>query len=332
MSRLYRDLAGPCLAPGGSVLCVGAFDGVHLGHRALLTRVSERAHELGSTSAAISFEPVPRAWFARNKPLPRLTGVRERIGLLADIGIERLLLLRFDATLAAMSAETFVERVIVGRTRAREIWVGRDFRFGHARRGDVALLRELGGQGGFRVEVLPDVRVEGARVSSSVIRAHLAAGEFDAAARLLGRRFAIGGHVARGSRLGRRLGYPTANIPLGRRVAPVAGIFAVRVHGIGDAPRPGVASLGVRPTIAPEATGSDTTPYAGPMLEAHLFDFDGDLYGRRIEVEFVAKLRDEEKFADLPVLVRQMDRDALAARRLLGVKTSGTADNRRLAQ
>jgi riboflavin kinase/FMN adenylyltransferase len=161
---------------------------------------------------------------------------------------------------------------------------------------------------------MPDVAVGGERVSSSTVRAHLAAGEFDAAARLLGRRFAIGGHVVHGQQLGRKLGYPTANIRLGKRTSPVGGIFAVRVHGIDAKSLPGVASLGVRPTV----NGVE------PLLEAHLFDFDGDLYGRRIDVEFVEKLREEEKFSDLDAMVRQIDRDAANARRILGIEMSAT--------
>jgi riboflavin kinase/FMN adenylyltransferase len=218
-----------------------------------------------------------------------------------------LLLLRFNAALASVEAEDFVERVLRERCGAREIWVGADFRFGHARRGDVALLKTLGERDGFAVETLPDVAIDGERVSSSAIRAHLAAGEFEAASRLLGRPFSIGGNVVRGLQLGRKLGYPTANIRLGRRASPVGGIFAVRVHGIESHSLPGVASLGVRPTI-------DGTE---PLLEAHVFDFDGDLYGRRLDIEFVAKLRDEAKFADLDTMVKQIDRDAAEAREVL---------------
>lgn len=310
MISLFRDVAGPSLAPGGSVACVGAFDGVHLGHRALLARVRERAAGRGLAPLAVSFEPIPREFFARGAPLPRLASAREKIEHLRSAGMSTLLSLRFDAALAAMPAERFVEDVLLRRCGARELWIGADFRFGHARRGDVALLRELGARLGFGVEVMDDVLVDGERASSSAIRRHLAAGEFDAAARLLGRRFAIGGHVVRGQQLGRKLGYPTANIRLGRRTSPVDGIFAVRVHGVAERARPGVASLGVRPTV--DGGGE-------PLLEAHLFDFDGDLYGRRIEVEFVRKLRDELKFDDLGAMVRQIDRDAEQARSVLGV-------------
>lgn len=314
MHTLSRDVAGPVLAPRGSVVCIGAFDGVHRGHRYVLDHVCRRAAELNLDPAAISFEPVPREFFARGA-LARLSSPREKIAALFDAGIAKLLLLRFTARLAAMSAEAFVAEVLVGRLAAREVLVGKDFRFGHGRRGDIALLERLGAGLGFVARELPPFAADGERVSSSAIRNLLADSRFDAAARLLGRPFAIGGKVVHGQQLGRRLGYPTANLRLGRRVAPLAGIFAVRVSGAGLCAHPGVASLGVRPTVA----GKE------PLLEAHLFDFDGDLYGRRIEVEFVAKLRDEEKFPDLPSMVRQIDADAAAARRILGATADAAA-------
>jgi len=309
MFRLCRNRHGASLAPQGSVVCIGAFDGVHLGHRALLARVRERALALDASAAAVSFEPIPREYFARGTPVPRLDDVRGKITEIAASGIHCLLLLRFNAELAGMAAETFVERVLVERMRAREVWVGADFRFGHERRGDVNLLGALGPVHGYSVHVLPEFGLDGARVRSSAIREHLAVGDFATASRLLGRPFAIGGHVVRGLQLGRRLGYPTANIRLGRRTSPVSGIFAVQVRGVGDQLRPGVASLGVRPTV----NGTE------PLLEAHLFDFDGDLYGKRIGVEFVARLRDEEKFPNLDAMVRQIDRDAAQARAILGL-------------
>ncbi|HEU0276444.1 MAG TPA: bifunctional riboflavin kinase/FAD synthetase [Rhodanobacteraceae bacterium] len=308
MLRIHRDIAGPCLAPQGSVLAIGAFDGLHRGHAALLERVVKRAGELGVASAVVSFEPLPRAYFAP-APLARLSTVREKLCGIEATGVELLLLLRFNRALAHMIASDFVHRVLVARMGAREIWVGKDFRFGHQRAGDVETLDALGGAGGYEVRVLDAVSVtDGERVSASRVRGALAAGDFAHAARLLGRPFTMGGRVAHGRRLGRRLGYPTANLRLGRRVSPLNGIFAVRVRGVGERALPGVASLGVRPTV----TGGGE-----PLLEVHLFDFAGDLYGRRIEVEFVAKLRDEEKFADLDALRAQMDRDAAAARAML---------------
>lgn len=308
MLKVHRDIAGPCLAPDGCVLTIGAFDGMHRGHVALLAKVRERATALGMVAAAVSFEPLPRGYFSP-VPLKRLSSVREKLCGFAEAGIEELLLLRFNPPLVAMRAEDFVREVLVARMGVREIWVGAGFRFGHNRTGDVELLEAMQGEGPYEVRVLDAISAtDGERVSASRVRGALTAGEFSHAWQLLGRPFTIGGRVVRGQRMGHELGYPTANIRLGKRVSPVSGIFAVRVHDVAAQPLPGVASLGVRPTIA---GGGE------PLLEAHLFDFDGDLYGKRIEVEFVAKLRDEEKFADLAALKVQMDRDAAAARRIL---------------
>ncbi len=308
MTRISRDVTGPVLAARGSVVCIGAFDGMHLGHRAVLARVCERARETGWASVAVSFEPLPREFFAHARKVPRLSSPREKIAQFGAAGIDRLLLLRFNTALSAMPAQEFVERVLVARLNAKEVWVGEGFRFGHARGGDLALLQRLGLEHGFSANALAPVNVEGERVSSSAIREALAGGSFEVAAHWLGRRFAIGGHVVRGQQLGRKLGYPTANLRLGRRTSPVEGIFAVKVHGVRDTAMPGVASLGIRPTV----NGKE------PLLEAHLFDFDGDLYGKRIQVEFVEKLRDEEKFPDLDAMVKQIDRDAAQARAILG--------------
>lgn len=301
-------MTGACLAPAGSVVTVGAFDGLHLGHQALLARVRERASALGCAPAAVSFEPLPRAFFARHE-LPRLASRREKVAGLLEAGIERVLMLRFNAALAAMSAEDFVRRVLVDRLAAREVHVGANFRFGHQRRGDFDMLKRMGTELGFEAVKMPPVLLDGERVSSSAIRASLGEGDFAAAERLLGRPFAIGGRVAHGNKLGRKLGYPTANVWLGRRISPVLGIFAVWVHIEGrDDAFPGVASLGKRPTV-------NEVPQ--PLLEVHLFDFDDDIYAQRLQVDFVAKLRDEVKFDDIDTLVAQMDHDAAAARRAL---------------
>ena len=310
MMRLSRDVAGSCLAPGGSVVAVGAFDGLHRGHQALLAEVHQRAAELGLTPVVVSFEPLPRAYFSP-VPVPRLSSVRDKLRGFDAAGMRDVLMLRFNGALTAMSAEDFVRRVLVDRLAAREVWVGGDFRFGHKRGGDVALLETMGKASGFVARTMPSVLLDGARVSATRIRMLLAAGEFAGAAPLLGRPFVIEGKVEYGKQLGRQLGYPTANIHLRDRTSPVHGIFAVRV-GLGESECswPGVASLGVRPTVneVPE-----------PLLEVHLFDFDGDLYGRRMAVEFVAKLRDEQKFDDLDALTLQMAKDARQARELLGM-------------
>lgn len=320
MQALYRDAAGSCLAPRGSAVCIGAFDGVHRGHQAVLAQVCASAQAQTLTPIAVSFAPIPRAFFARDAGMPQLSSVREKVALLQRAGMQRLLLLRFDANLAAMRAEAFVEDILVRRLGARQVWVGEGFRFGHARAGDLALLQGMGASHGFAAGEVAPFALDGARVSSTRIRALLAAGDFDAAAELLGRRFAIGGHVVRGAQLGRKLGYPTANLRLGSRVAPVAGVFAVRVHGVRPMPMAGVASLGTRPTVPIQNKAGREV-----LLEAHLFDFDGDLYGKRIRVEFVHKLRDEEKFDSLDAMVKQIDLDAQAAREIMSRSTTATA-------
>jgi riboflavin kinase/FMN adenylyltransferase len=307
MSVLFRDVAGEVLLPQGSVVCIGAFDGLHRGHQALVGHALARARALGLPAAALSFEPLPREYFARHERPARLLLPRAKFEGLRDLGMDAVGLLRFGAALSSMPAGEFVRRVLVERLRAREVWVGPDFRFGKGRQGDAALLRDMGPDCGFIAGEIPALEVGGERVSSSRLRGQLAAGDLEGATKGLGRRYAIDGKVVRGRQLGRRLGYPTANLRLmGKRTA-LTGIYATWVHGVGERPMASVSSLGTRPTVY----GTE------PLLEAHLFDFDGDLYGRRIRVEFVAKLRDEEKFDDLPALVRQMDMDAEQARRRL---------------
>ena len=307
MTSLFRDLHGAPRGPRGSVACIGAFDGLHLGHRALVRRALARARELDADATVVSFDPLPREFFARGDKPPRLMLPRAKFEGLRDLGVDAVGLLRFDAKLAAMPAQDFVRELLVERLRVREVWVGPGFRFGHARGGDLALLQRIGADAGFAAHAIEPVLFGGEAVSSTRIRAALAAGDFDLAERLLGRRYAIGGHVVRGRQLGRTLGFPTANLRFGGKTPALRGIYATLVHGIGAAPMPSVSSFGTRPTV----DGVE------PLLEAHLFDFDGDLYGKRIEVEFVAKLRDEERFPDLDALVEQMRIDATRAREIL---------------
>ncbi len=307
MKKLFRDAEGGPLSPQGSVVCIGAFDGLHLGHRALVGRAVARARDLGLPAVALSFEPLPREFFAKDAKPPRLMLPRAKLEGLYALGCDSVGLLRFDAKLAAMSAEDFVRDVLVKRLSAREVWVGPEFRFGKGRTGDIALLKSMGAELGFTAHEIEPVQLDGERVSSTRIRAALTVGDFEAATRLLGRPYAIGGHVVRGQQLGRTLGYPTANLRYGGKTPALRGIYATWVHGVTDAPWPSVSSFGTRPTVF----GID------PLLEAHLFDFEGDLYGRRIEVEFVARLRDEEKFPDLPSLVAQIQRDDEQARAIL---------------
>ena len=307
MIRLFRDVDGGPVCPDGSVVCIGAFDGLHLGHRALVRRAVERARALGVEAVALGFEPLPREFFAPADPPPRLMLPRSKVEGLAGLGVDVAGLLRFNRPFTAMTAEAFVQRVLVGRLRAREVWVGPQFRFGHRRGGDLETLRREGAAHGFTAHEIEPVLVDGERVSSTRIRAALTAGDFETAARLLGVPYAISGRVVHGRQLGRTLGFPTANLRFAGKVPALSGIYATWVHGVADRPWPAVSSFGTRPTVG----GVE------PLLEAHLFDFDGDLYGRRISVEFVARLRDEEKYPDLPTLVAQMDRDAEMARRIL---------------
>ncbi len=306
MSRLFRDVDGGPVSPRGSVVCIGAFDGLHGGHRALVRHTAARARALGVDAVALTFEPLPREFFARENPPPRLTLARAKVEGLRGLGADAVGLLRFDAAMAAMSAEDFVRRMLVERLSAREVWIGPEFRFGHRRGGDLALLQAMGAELGFTANEIEAVQSQGERISSTRIREALKQGDFADATRLLGRPYAIGGRVVRGQQLGRTLGFPTANLRFPKTPA-LSGIYATWVHGVAEQPWASVSSFGTRPTV----DGVE------PLLEAHLFDFAGDLYGRHIEVEFVAKLRDELKFPDLPSLTEQMHRDAEQARALL---------------
>jgi len=306
MSRLFRDVDGGVLFPQGSVVCIGAFDGLHRGHRALVRHAAGRARELGVPAVALAFEPLPREFFAAANPPPRLMLARDKVAVLRGLGMDSVGLLRFDAKMAAMSAGDFVRDMLVRRLGAREVWIGPGFHFGNRRGGDLALLQAMGAGLGFTAGEIAPVHLQGERISSTRIRELLVAGEFARAADLLGRPYSIGGRVVRGQQLGRTLGFPTANLRFPKTPA-LSGIYATWVHGVSGQPWPSVSSFGTRPTVQ----GVE------PLLEAHLFDFQGDLYGRHIEVEFVAKLRDEEKFNGLPALTEQMQRDAEQARDIL---------------
>ncbi len=317
MSRLVRDVEGAPLATQRSVVCIGAFDGLHLGHQALVRHTLARARSLGALAGVISFDPLPREFFLGDAAPPRIASARDRFERLRTMGVDLVGLLRFDAAMAAMPAEDFVTQVLVDRWRVVEVWVGDDFRFGHRRRGDLAMLQALGERLDFRAQAIETHAFDGQRVSSSAVRAALAEGDFATASRLLGRAYSIAGKVVRGRQLGRTLGYPTANQRLEGVRPALSGIFATRVHGLDGSPWPAVSSLGTRPTVG----GVE------PLLETHLFDFDGDLYGQRIEVEFVARLRDELKFDSLPALTEQMHLDAAQARRVLAARSPASPIN-----
>ena len=292
-------------AAAGHAVTIGNFDGVHLGHRAMLERLVRVARERKLASCALTFEPHPREFFNPPASPARLARLREKLELMSESGVDRVHVLRFGASLAAMAPERFASDVLAGGVHARWLLVGRDFRYGAKRAGDFAQLRASGAQLGFEVEAMPDVVEDGERVSSSAVRDALAAGDFARASRLLGRRYTMSGRVAHGEKLGRQLGFPTANIVL-RRKPPLAGIFVVEAELEETRQKlKGVASVGRRPTVKADAA---------PLLEVHLLDFAGDLYGRHLRVAFLAKLREEEKYGGLPALREAIEDDAAKAR------------------
>jgi riboflavin kinase/FMN adenylyltransferase len=298
----------PGVAPAPVAATIGNFDGVHLGHQAMLERVTAEAARRGLASCVLTFEPHPREFFSPGAAPTRLSSLREKYELLAARGISRLHVQRFTRAFAATAPEVFVEDFLVRALRARWVLIGEDFRFGAKRAGDAALLRRLAARHGLAVETMPIVLHAGQRVSSSAVRSALAAGDLAGAEALLGRPYGISGRVIHGDKLGRALGFATANVQLRHNRPPLTGIYAVRAHGAGERARPGVASLGVRPTV---------TASGRAVLEVHLFDFAGELYGSHLRVEFLHKIRDEEKYPDLESLRSQIARDCDAARALL---------------
>ena len=286
-------------------LTVGNFDGVHLGHQAMLQRLEAAAQALGVPSCVLTFEPHPREFFAPDQAPTRLTNLREKLELMAEFGVERVHVCRFNYEFAKITAGDFIERILSRGLGARWMLVGDDFRFGARRAGDLELLNQAAPRCGFEVVAMPSVGLEGMRVSSTAIRNALAAGQVELAKRLLGRPYSISGRVVDGDKLGKKIGFPTANIQLKHNRPPVSGIFVVQVEGLGEKPLPGVASLGVRPTVRQDGK---------PTLEVHLFDFDQKIYRRHLRVDFLHKLRDEEKYPDLDTLIRQIALDVENAR------------------
>jgi len=293
---------------GGCVATIGTFDGVHVGHRRILERVLDEAGKRKLPSVVVSFEPTPREFFARSQPPARLTRFREKFEELQRFGIDWFFCPPFDAAMERLEPGEFISQLLIDTLHIQHLVVGDDFVFGRKRSGSITDLQQAGSEHGFSVEQIGTVVENGDRVSSTSIRRLLAAGELSVAAALLGRHYAMTGRVVDGRKLGKKLGFPTANVNLNRRASPIAGIFAVRVGGLGSALLNGVASVGTRPTI-------DGTEL---LLEVYIFDFDQDIYGEYIRVEFVQKLRDEVKFVDLDALTQQMHVDAAEARQILG--------------
>lgn len=295
----------PERATEACVLTIGNFDGLHLGHQALLKQLTDKASALGLPAVVLTFEPHPREYFTPERAPARLASLREKLLLLASCGVDRVHVCRFNARFAAQPASAFIDDVLIGGLAVRHLFIGDDFRFGSARAGDFAMLQAAGRANGFNVEAMPTLAVEGERASSSAVRSALATGDLAHAARLLGRAYSIAGRVVHGDKIGRQLGYPTLNIQLKHRRPPLAGVFAVAVEGLEGQKLAGVANVGVRPTA---------TDAGRARLEVHVLDWQGDRYGAHPRVHFLHKLRDEKKFASFDELTQQIARDAESAR------------------
>lgn len=292
----------------GGVIAIGNFDGVHLGHQAVIGQAREIAKDMGAPLMVLTFEPHPRSVFQPDRPAFRLTSLRAKAGLMERLGVDGMLVLRFDRALASMEAEDFISQILIDGLAARHVVVGEDFAFGRARKGNVAMLKEKGAEDGFGVSPAVQVRNgAGTVISSNTIRAHLAEGRPDAAARLLGRPWEVNGRVIRGDARGKELGFPTANVRMGRHLAPKPGVYAVRA-GLDEGGETrwldGAANFGIRPQFE----GDDA------RLEVFLMDFEGDIYGRLLRVAFIAYLRPEAAFPSLDALIEQMNRDVDDAR------------------
>jgi riboflavin kinase/FMN adenylyltransferase len=288
------------------VVTIGSFDGLHLGHRALIERLRAHAARLAVPAMLVTFEPLPREFLQAANPPARLTNFRERWRLLSGTGLDRLCVLSFGNRLRALSGLQFMQLLAAARTRV--VVVGHDFRFGRGGEATAAWCAGNAAQFGFSVDLMDVVPVDDERVSSGRVRTALAAGEFASAKRMLGRGYSMRARVQHGNHFGRTIGFPTANLPVKRRRVALQGVFAVLVSGPGFSSHPGVANLGTRPMV----NGTQM------LLEAHLFDFDGDLYGQELDVEFIAHLRDELTFPSMDDMVQQMVRDAAEARRIIG--------------
>ena len=304
--RVWRSTVARERSP--TALTIGNFDGVHLGHQAMLATLKARAQAQGLKACVLTFEPHPLELFAPKTAPTRLTSLREKLELLAAHGVECVQVCRFNRAFASITAEDFIERILLEGMRMRWLLIGDDFRFGARRAGDFAMLRSASGAHGFGLEAMATVAHEGARVSSSAVRSALAAGELAAAEALLGRPYSISGRIVHGDHLGRQIGYPTANVQLRHNRPPLSGIFAVRCTEATGEVRYGAASLGVRPTVAQAGQA---------RLEVHLFDFAGDLYGRHMRVDFLHKIRDEERFAGVDALKERIAEDCSVARAFL---------------
>jgi riboflavin kinase/FMN adenylyltransferase len=314
--KVFRGLPNAA-ARAPCALAIGNFDGVHLGHQVLLSRLRDAASRLKLDAAVMTFEPHPRAFFAQmhgdiSKAPTRIANLRDNLNSLTKAGVDRVIVEHFNAHFASLSPQDFIQKVLVEGLHMKWLLVGDDFRYGAKRAGDIDMLIAAGKHSGFEVETVAAVQDKGTRISSSTVRAALAAGDFIEAKNLLGRHYFISGHVVHGQKLGRTLGFPTLNLRVAHHRPAVQGIFIVQVHGLADQPLPGVASIGVRPTV--DDSGR-------VLLETHVFDYNGDAYGKVVQIEFLEKIRDEEKYIDLATLTAAIERDAMQARAYFSKRT-----------
>ncbi|MCD2450321.1 bifunctional riboflavin kinase/FAD synthetase [Methylicorpusculum oleiharenae] len=306
--RVVRGLAHLQPLLKGCVLTIGNFDGLHLGHRALIEKLAEKGRQMNLPVVVIIFEPQPQEYFMGDNAPSRLMRLREKVTQFSTLPVDILLVMKFDMHFANSDAEDFIREVLVAKLNVKHLVVGDDFHFGKARKGNFALLNHKSQEYGFKVEDSQSYRLSGHRISSTLIRDALGEGDLPMAEKMLGRSYSICGRVAYGERVGRTIGFPTANIRLLRRNTPIDGVFAVRVSGLDDTALPGVANVGTRPTV----NGASKV-----TLETHLFDFNRDIYGRQIEVHFIKKIRDERRFESLQELKTQIEKDVTEAKEFL---------------
>lgn len=302
--KLIRGISNLKPFHGGCVATIGNFDGMHLGHQRLVQQVCSKAVLYSLPSVVITFEPLPQEYFAKQNPWPRLTKLREKLFILKELGVDYVLCLSFNEILANLTAQQFLEQILISQLRIKHLVIGDDFHFGQGREGNFSFLQQAARQFSFTVEEMPTFLLDNIRVSSRRVRDVLGKGDLHMASRLLGRPYTLCGRVLHGNKRGRIIGFPTANIFLGRKVSPVLGVYAVKVYGIESYPFNGVANVGNRPTV----DGTRT------LLEVHLFEFDRDLYGQHLVVEFAHKLRDEKRFDNFDLLKEQILLDAKEAK------------------
>jgi len=303
MPKIIRGLHNLPASAQGCVATIGNFDGVHLGHQAVLSQLAMKGDMLRLPAVVITFEPQPFEYFVPDKAPARLTRFREKVEALRAYSIQQLCVLRFNEQLARMSAEDFIQKLLVDGLKVRYLVVGDDFRFGRHRQGDFAMLQRAGKQYGFQVVNMHTFAIEHDRVSSTRIRDALRDGDLEMAEKLLGRPYRMSGRVAHGDKRGRQMGFPTANIHLHRCKIPLSGVFAIQLFGLEEEPINGVANIGIRPTI-----GGDKA-----LLEVHLFDFKREIYGEHVQVHFLYKIRDEQRFDGLESLMAQIEQDCQQA-------------------